>query len=258
MHRFPNAPPLLHPLARALNRSRPWWWRALVRWARVDRWAWWVDPENQVQVPKTARWVDVTVRGRENRVLIAADAILRGAVFDIHGQGNTVVVASGCVLNHVYVRIRGEDNHLELAPGVRFTRGGEVWLEDRSSRILIGENTTIMHAHLAAIEGTTLRIGEACLLAYQVEVRTGDAHSLLDAATGQRLNPSRDVTLGPRVWVGARALILKGAHVPPDSVVAAAAVVTRAFHEPGVVLGGNPARILRRGIRWTRERLPTT
>jgi len=58
------------------------------------------------------------------------------------------------------------------------------------------------------------------------------------------------------VWVGARALILKGTRVPPDSVVAAAAVVTQAFDEPGVVLAGHPARVVKRGIRWTPERVP--
>ena len=243
-------------VARSLNHSRPWWWRGLVHTLKADRWAWWVEPGNEVQLHPRAPWLDLTLRGQGHRVVVEPGATLRGVVLDIVGDGHHVLIRRGCVLNQVYIRIRGRGNRLEMEENVRFTRGGEIWLEDEGSRIRIGRGTTIVQAHLAAIEGTTLHIGEDCLFAYQIEVRTGDSHSILEAATGRRQNPSADVVIGPRVWVGARALILKGTRVPPDSVVAAAAVVTQAFDEPGVVLAGHPARIVKRGIRWTPERVP--
>ncbi len=241
-------------VAHSLNHSRPWWWRGLVHTLKADRWAWWVEPENEVQIHPRALWLDLTLRGQGNRVVVEPGARLRGVTLDIAGEGHLVHIPRGCVLNQVYIRIRGKNNRLELAERVRFTRGGEIWLEDEGSQVYIGQDTTIVQAHLSAIEGTTLRIEEGCLFAYQIEVRTGDSHSILDAATGGRLNPSADVVIGPRVWIGARALVLKGARVPPDSVVAAAAVVTRPFEEPGVVLAGHPARIVKRGIRWTSKR----
>ena len=163
-------------------------------------------------------------------------------------------IGPGCVLNHVTLRLRGRGNEVRLEEGVRFTRGGELWLEDQGSRIHIGRETTVVQAHLAAIEGTTLTIGPACMLAYDVEIRTGDSHSLLDAASAARLNPSADVVLDAHVWVAAHARILKGVHIGRDSVVAAAAVVTEANGEAGVVWAGVPARIIRRGVTWRRER----
>ncbi len=249
-------PAWLRQTVRALNRSRPWWWRGLNRIAPLARWGWWVEPGNQVRLEGRASGVEVTVRGQGHQVQVPSDAVLRNVVLDIAGQGHQVHIGAGCVLNQVYIRLRGHGHRLVLAPGVRFTRGGEIWMEDQGGTLLIGEGTTIVHARLSVIEGTRLRIGAGSLLAYDIEVRTGDSHSILDASTGQRLNPAADVDIGERVWIGARALVLKGARVPRDSVVAAAAVVTRAFTQPGVVLAGHPARVLREGIRWVPERVP--
>jgi len=242
---------------RALNRSRPWWWRGLNRWIPLFRWGWVIEDDNELHLAtRQARGVDVILRGQGHQVHVHPSAVLRNVVFDIAGQGHEIRIAAGCVLNQVYIRMRGQGQRLILDAGVRFTRQGEIWMEDQASMLFIGENTTIVHARLSVIEGTRLRIGAGSLFAYDIEVRTGDSHSILDAATGQRLNPAADVEIGERVWVGARAMILKGARVPSDSVVAAAAVVTRAFTRPGVVLAGHPARIIREGIRWVSERKP--
>ncbi|NPA31113.1 MAG: hypothetical protein GXO37_03850, partial [Chloroflexi bacterium] len=249
-------PAWLRQTVRALNRSRPWWWRGLNRVLPLAPWGWQIEPGNEVHLQGvTAPGLEVTLRGQGHRVRVEPGAILRNVVFDIAGQGHDLHIAAGCVLNQVYIRLRGQGHRLALAPGIRFTRGGEIWMEDRAGRLTIGENTTIVHARLSVMEGTHLRIGAGSLFAYDIEVRTGDSHSILDAATGQRLNPAADVDIGERVWVGARAMILKGARVPADSVVAAAAVVTRAFDQPGIVLAGHPARVLRTGIRWTTERV---
>ncbi len=251
------APTGLRALARVLQRQRPWWWRAFTRLVpAARRWGWWVAPGNQVRWQAAAHGVEVTVQGTGHRLVVEPGAVLRNVVFDLAGEGHTVHIAAGCVLNQVYVRLRGQGHRLQLARGVRFTRGGEIWMEDQGGSLLIGEGTTIVHARLSVIEGTRLRIGAGSLFAYDIEVRTGDSHSLLDARTGQRLNPAADVEVGARVWVGARAMLLKGARIPDDSVVAAAAVVTKAFAEPGVVLGGHPARVLRRGVRWVPQRVP--
>ena len=253
------SPVWIREIVGALNRSRPWWWRGLNRLMPLARWGWRVDPGNELRL-EGARvpGLDVTLRGRGHRIDLAPGAVLRNVVLDLDGQGHLVRVAPGCVLNQVYIRLRGEGQRVILGPHVRFTRGGEIWMEDQGGTLLIGEHTTIVQARLSVIEGTHLRIGAHSLFAYDIEVRTGDSHSLVDAATGQRLNPAADVDIGERVWVGARAMLLKGSRVPHDSVVAAAAVVTRAFSQPGVVLAGHPARVLRSGIRWLPERIAST
>lgn len=62
----------------------------------------------------------------------------------------------------------------------------------------------------------------------------------------------RDVKIGPRVWVGARAVILPGVTVGEGAVVAAGAVVTQDV-APWTVVAGVPARFLKLRERGTEE-----
>jgi acetyltransferase-like isoleucine patch superfamily enzyme len=88
----------------------------------------------------------------------------------------------------------------------------------------------------------------------EIEIRTTDAHSAVDRATGNRINMPESVIIGDHVWVGVGAIINKGSVVPSDSIVGAMAFVNRRFEEQGIILGGVPATIVRRGITWNRGR----
>ncbi len=78
-----------------------------------------------------------------------------------------------------------------------------------------------------------------------------DFHSIFDVTTGERINQAKDIRIGNDVWVGARSMVLKGASVGHDSVVGAGSIVTGSFG-PNSMIVGNPARLLRSGIRWQR------
>ncbi len=55
---------------------------------------------------------------------------------------------------------------------------------------------------------------------------------------------SRGIVIGNDVWIGSHVVILDGVTIGDKAVVAAGAVVTKNV-EPGAVVGGNPARLLR-------------
>ena len=50
--------------------------------------------------------------------------------------------------------------------------------------------------------------------------------------------------IGNDCWIGGHATILPGVHLGNNVIVAAGAVVTRSFGDD-VIIGGNPARIIR-------------
>ena len=107
---------------------------------------------------------------------------------------------------------------------------------------------------LAVIEGCSITLGSDCLLSSDIMVRTGDSHSVLDT-NGKRINRSKDVVLSDHVWVGNRAILLKGSEIGRDSIVASGGIITKAFHTTNVVLGGNPARIIKENINWDSNRI---
>jgi acetyltransferase-like isoleucine patch superfamily enzyme len=57
------------------------------------------------------------------------------------------------------------------------------------------------------------------------------------------------VRIGDGVWVGSGATILAGVTVGDGAVIAAASVVTKDV-PPGVLVAGNPARVIRRDVTW--------
>ncbi|WP_366943121.1 DapH/DapD/GlmU-related protein [uncultured Victivallis sp.] len=51
---------------------------------------------------------------------------------------------------------------------------------------------------------------------------------------------------GLNCWIGAKATILDGARIGDNSIVAAGAVVCRGEYPAGVILGGVPAKVIKR------------
>jgi acetyltransferase-like isoleucine patch superfamily enzyme len=107
---------------------------------------------------------------------------------------------------------------------------------------------------IAVLVGGSISIGEDCLFSMGpvgIEVRNSDLHSLLDRATGEVLNKTRDVVIGNHVWLAEHVTIMKGACVPDDCVVGAFAVVTGALKsEPHSLIAGIPANPIRKNITW--------
>ena len=64
------------------------------------------------------------------------------------------------------------------------------------------------------------------------------------------------VVIGYHVWIGNRAILLKGVHIPNDCIIGTASVVTKRFEEEHVCIAGVPAKIVKRDVSWNPKRLP--
>jgi acetyltransferase-like isoleucine patch superfamily enzyme len=194
------------------------------------------------------------IRGQGN-VFQAQGALLSGVSLDILGDRNRITVGEGCKLYNLKFHIRGSDHRIEIGPNCWVTRGGVFWIEDDHGELHIGPQTSMVEISVAVTEPySKIVIGEGCMFANDIDIRTGDSHSILENESGKRINFAADVTIGDRVWVAAHAIILKGVNIGADSVVAAGAVVTKSC-EPGSILAGNPAKVIKAGISWKRERI---
>jgi len=191
----------------------------------------------------------------EGNLFQAEGATLSHLELDIIGDRNRILVSPGCVLNNLRIRMRGCDHRLEIGPNCRVSRSGVFWFEDDGCVLEIGQNTTMVEVSIAVTEPhSRVTVGEECMFANDVDIRTGDSHSVLEAASGRRINFAENVTIGKHVWIAAHTIILKGVTIGAESIVAAGAVVTRSCG-PGVILAGNPAQAIKTGITWKRERI---
>jgi acetyltransferase-like isoleucine patch superfamily enzyme len=112
------------------------------------------------------------------------------------------------------------------------------------SRITIGDDTGISGASLVARNAIT--VGKRVMIGAGACIWDTDFHPLNPEK--RREHQTRDaksapISIGDDVFIGARALILKGVTVGGRAVIGAGAVVTRDV-EPGAIVVGNPARVI--------------
>ena len=118
-----------------------------------------------------------------------------------------------------------------LFSGVRL----ECW---KDATISIGDGT-YLNRNTEVVAARSVRVGRDCKIARDVIIMDTDQHALPGAEL-----IVRPVEIGDRVWIGARAIVLKGVTVGHDAVIAAGAIVTRDVPAHGIV-AGNPARPVR-------------
>ena len=85
-----------------------------------------------------------------------------------------------------------------------------------------------------------VRIGAGSQLSWAVLLLDTDFHSIT-GADGTKCEHTSPIVVGKHVLVGTGVMIFEGVTLGDGAVVAAGCVVTRSV-EPGVVVGGNPAR----------------
>ena len=106
-----------------------------------------------------------------------------------------------------------------------------------------------MTAESTIVCAKEITFGDDCLLAWDVLVMDTDEHPLFDK-DNERINPDRPIVVGNHVWIGCKCVLLKGAEVPNDTVLAAGTLLKSAFAGENQVIGGNPPSILKRDVRW--------
>ncbi len=171
------------------------------------------------------------------------------AFFHRNARNNLIVCGRNVRVKRLTIQMHGRGNRLEIGDNANLS--GMISIYGDGVIVRIGDNFDAKGCKLVAWDAD-VTIGADCLFADAIELRSGDIHAIFDAASGQRLNPPAPIALGDRVWVGSYASLLKGTAIPADSVVATRAVVTKTFDQPGVVLAGAPARVVRTGVCWKR------
>ncbi len=114
--------------------------------------------------------------------------------------------------------------------------------------LTIGDNFR-MTAESAIIARHRVEIGDEVLVSWDVLVMDTDFHKIYDQ-DNLHINPDRPITIGNRVWIGCRSLILKGVRLADGVVVAAGSTVSKSVEVGDAVIGGNSCSPLREGIRW--------
>lgn len=196
--------------------------------------------------------MNIQDQGQRNRLEIPADTPGNLNVV-VSGDDNLLRIGSGCRFPNLRIEIRA--NGCEIDLGANCVLVGEIHCREPGTRLLVGERSTAMGMKITLHEPGTIRLGRDCMLAGDVRMDTSDMHSILDLASGDRINPAADVEVGDHVWLGYGVYLMKGVKIGAGCVVGAGSIVTQDL-PPHSLAVGVPARVVRSGITWDRRRLP--
>lgn len=167
------------------------------------------------------------------------------------GKNNKIFVHTPLNRTHVEVLMSGSNNTLTIGGG--FQGGMNVWFNEGNGSVTIGQNCIFANAAFFP-SSFKMEVGDDVMMSREIEVWGHDQHVLLDAKTKQVLNQKMNVTrIGSHCWLGARATILKNADIPDHTIIGACSVVTKPFTEEYTALGGNPAKVIKHDIMFSRE-----
>ena len=128
------------------------------------------------------------------------------------------------------------------------TIGNGVRIAVSRNSLLEVEDSVVFSGNSQIICGSEIKIGNGCLIGWDVMLLDYDAHSII--VGGKRTNIRKGITLGSKVWIGAGSSILKGVHIEDGIVIAACSNVTKDCSKKNSIYAGNPATIIKENISW--------
>lgn len=89
----------------------------------------------------------------------------------------------------------------------------------------------------------SISIGENVAIGPEVIIRDNDGHEIVGS---QKTAP---IIIGNHVWIGQRAIVLKGVNIGDGAIIATGAVVTHDV-PPRALVAGVPAKIIKENVIW--------
>ncbi len=173
----------------------------------------------------------------------------------VNGSHNEIVIEDGGTLRDSHLIVEGSHGKITLGAKTRL-RMSAIKLRGNHCLVEIGKDTTIESAKMLCQEdGRLIRIGDDCMFSEGIFIRTSDSHAIVTVDTGERINPARDVVIGRHVWMGRDVKINKGVSIGDGCVIAHGSVVVKDV-PANCVIGGNPGRVIKEGVTWSRALNP--
>jgi carbonic anhydrase/acetyltransferase-like protein (isoleucine patch superfamily) len=183
-------------------------------------------------------------RLRGKKIVAHSRAIIKG-VDRISTIGHLHVGTQYVGFSHpkeiTYLNVRGiltVKGRFLVGRGCRVDIGPGAVCEFGSGYINVNSKIVISHG---------LKVGKDVSIAWDCEFLDDDFHQLCWDGKEER-DPG--IEIGNHVWIGSGVTILKGVKIGDNNVIGAGTVVTKPFTEQNVLIAGNPARIVKRGIAW--------
>lgn len=189
---------------------------------------------------KDSLWLNIKVFGDNNEIIIKKPhKETKSLNISIYGDNCKVVIGEGLFSREPLYITMGQNHKFH----------GKI----HNTQVEIGKNVWIEQAKIATFNSNNkISIGDNCMISSKVYFYNTDGHPIYDKDTEKLVNYVSDMTIGANCWIGYGATILKGVKLPNWTIVGWGSVVSKSIQKENCALAGNPARIVKEGLKWSR------
>lgn len=174
-----------------------------------------------------------------------------GAKLLIHSSSvsNKVTLGQGVLYDCLEIYMLGNNNRVTIKDGGNFKRYNRIFIQGDNNSIEIGERVVFdQNVNITVAEGTSVRIGNDCIIANGVKIRTSDQHEIF-GFNGVRINTAKNVIIGSHVWLGNSVVVMKGTTIGDGTVIGINSMVLKDIPKNCVAVG-TPAKVIKENIKW--------
>ncbi|WPR76620.1 sugar O-acetyltransferase [Algoriphagus sp. NG3] len=140
------------------------------------------------------------------------------------------------------------DGRISLIRKVLGKAGKNLWVEppffcDYGTNIEVGDDV-FFNFNCVVLDVCKVTLGDRVFVAPNVQFYAA-THPVDAKLRGDMWEYGKPITIGNDVWIGGSAVICPGISIGARTVIAAGAVVTKSF-PADVVVGGNPAKVIKK------------
>ena len=118
----------------------------------------------------------------------------------------------------------------------------------KGAELVLGNNFAIsassqINCYKKIVFGKDIQFSWDCL------TMDSDTHHIYNEQ-GVKINESREIVFGNKIWIGCRTTILKGSVIPNNCVIGAYSLVSGKNFENNSIIVGNPAKSIKKISKW--------
>lgn len=135
---------------------------------------------------------------------------------------------------------------MEIEGRAEFGQGTKICI-GKKGHLILGHNFCNT-AELTVICFDKIEFKKNVLISWNTLIMDTDFHNVRSTNTGKIGVKQKTIFIGNNVWIGTRAVLLKGVYIPDGCIIGANAVVNKSFSEENCLIAGNPAIICKKEI----------
>lgn len=186
------------------------------------------ERENHIHMEKCfVKKSEICFSGNSNVIELNNCEVYNCVIF-LRGRGHKLIIEKGARLHNLWIKIIGNENTVH-----------------------IGSKSSFGSGHIiAGGKGTSIRIGENCMIADGVDIWSTDTHSIIQNEV--LINEPASISIGNHVWIGKDVAVLKGVTIGDNAVVGMRSLVTKNI-KANTLNVGFPAKEIKQEINWNRS-----